>query len=131
MLRFLAWRMFAYFLLVFFPVTAFTQSSENENPYKVSVSYIGDLWGNLAGGVDSGFRYLDNIDVNLEIDFGVLPLGLEGTTLYVYGLGNQGNSISELAGDVQGISNIEVPNSWRFFEVWAQKKFFWPTAPCF
>lgn len=124
MLRFLAWRMFAYFLLVFFPVTAFTQSSENENPYKVSVSYIGDLWGNLAGGVESGFRYLDNIDVNLEIDFGVLPLGLEGTTLYVYGLGNQGNSISELAGDVQGISNIEAPNSWRFFEVWAQKKFF-------
>ena len=102
-------------------------SDQEEDPFKafkVSVAYTGDLFSNISGGLDTGVRYFDNIDVNLEIDFGNLPLGLKGTTFYVYGLGNQGGSISELTGDLQGISNIEAQNSWRFFEIWAQQKFF-------
>lgn len=98
--------------------------TEEKTPFQVSVAYTGEFWGNLYGGVETGTAYLDNIDVNLEIDFGELPLGLDGTTVYIYGLGNQGNSISRLIGDVQGASNIETQNSWRFFEIWAQKKLF-------
>lgn len=101
-----------------------SNSADEKNPFRVSVTYTGEFWGNLSGGVERGTAYLDNIDVNLEIDFEALPLGLEGTTVYIYGLGNQGNSISQLTGDLQGLSNIEAQNSWRFFEVWAQKKFF-------
>lgn len=96
----------------------------SQDPFKVSVAYTGEFWGNLYGGTDTGTRYLDNIDVNLEINFSALPLGLRGITVYIYGLGNQGGSISELTGDLQGLSNIESDNSWRIFEVWAQKKFF-------
>lgn len=128
MLRIL-WRgLFHFVVLIFFSTYSFAQERDKgenlSDPFKVSVTYTGDLWGNFSGGLDTGMRYMDNIDINLEIDFGALPLGLKGTTLYIYGLGNQGGSISELAGDFQGISNIEAPNSWRFFEIWAQKKFF-------
>lgn len=105
-------------------LSAQTAPKPDADPFEVSVAYTGEFWGNITGGNSTGTRYLDNIDVNLEIDFGALPLGLRGTTVYVYGLGNQGGSISELTGDLQGISNIETDNSWRIFEVWAQKKFF-------
>ncbi|MDX1587127.1 MAG: hypothetical protein R3222_10290, partial [Balneolaceae bacterium] len=88
-------------------VIAQQDASQNSNPFRVSVTYTGEFWGNLSGGIEKGTAYLDNIDVNLEIDFGALPLGLEGTTVYIYGLGNQGNSISQLTGDLQGLSNIE------------------------
>lgn len=111
--------------LVFY-TSAFAQESSDaeQNPLEVSVTYTGEFWANLSGGRETGTAYLDNIDINLEIDFGALPLGLEGTTVYIYGLGNQGNSISRLIGDVQGASNIESRNSWRFFEIWVQKKLF-------
>ncbi|MEX0843843.1 MAG: carbohydrate porin [Balneolaceae bacterium] len=105
-------------------VLAQIEQSESENPVTVNVSYTGDVFANLTGGNETGFRYLDNIDVNFEIDFNHLPTGFNGTTFYVYGMGNQGGSISELTGDIQGVSNIEGDTSWRIFEVWAQKKFF-------
>ncbi|SMO47157.1 carbohydrate porin [Gracilimonas mengyeensis] len=97
----------------------------SDNPFSLSATYIGDLFGNVAGGEEQGIRYFDNIDINLEVDLEKLgsPV-LSGTTVYAYGLGNQGGSISELAGDVQGVSNIEAETSWRLYEVWAQKKFF-------
>ncbi|HET8864985.1 MAG TPA: carbohydrate porin [Gracilimonas sp.] len=105
-------------------ITVYAQAPEEDGPFKLSVSYIGDVFMNTTGGANTGIVYLDNIDVNLEANFETLPFGLSGTTFYVYGLGNQGNSISSLAGDVQGVSNIEAENSWRFFEFWVQKKFF-------
>lgn len=98
-------------------------SQQDDDPFRVNVTYTGDIWSNLSGGLGRGIRYLDNIDVNLEIDIDKLPLGLKETTVYIYGLGNQGGSISDLSGDLQGISNIESFNSWRFFEAWIQKKF--------
>jgi len=105
-------------------ITVCAQISQEDGPFKVSVSYNGDIFTNTTGGANTGTVYLDNIDVNLEANFENLPFGFSGTTFYVYGLGNQGNSISSYAGDVQGISNIEAENSWRIFEFWAQKKFF-------
>lgn len=110
--------------MLLIPITVVAQDAEGDGPFKVSVSYIGDIFTNTNGGIKTGTVYLDNIDVNLEANFETLPFGLSGTTFYVYGLGNQGNSISSFAGDAQGISNIEAENSWRIFEFWAQKKFF-------
>ncbi len=117
--------LFALFLFLQ-PAGIFAQQAEEDaaSPFEVSVSYTGDLFGNVAGGNETGIRYFDNIDVNMQVNFDELPLGLSGTTFYVYGIGNQGGSISGLAGDLQGISNIEAENSWRIFEIWVQKKFF-------
>jgi|TARA_R100000388_G_scaffold40574_1_gene31316 porin len=105
------------------PALLFGQNTAGENPYEVGASYTGDVFSNIAGGNDMGIRYLDNIDVDLKVDFGKLTSGLEGTSMYLYGMGNQGGSISGLVGDVQGVSNIEAENSWRIYEFWAQQKF--------
>lgn len=104
--------------------TAQVNSENKSNPFTVNVNYTGDIFGNVSGGIERGVGYMDNFDVNLEINFDQLPLGLDGTTIYMYGLGNQGKGISQYVGDLQGTSNIEAENSWRIFELWAQKKFF-------
>lgn len=100
------------------------QADSTQIPFNVSVAYTADVFSNVSGGLETGTRYMDNLDVNLEINLGALSQKLKGTSFYVYGLGNQGGSISSLAGDIQGISNIEAINSWRIYEIWVQKKFF-------
>lgn len=67
-------------------------------------------------------RYLDNIDIDLTVDLESFA-GLPNSKLFFYGLGTQGGSISELAGDVQGVSNIEAENSWRLYEAWFEQIF--------
>lgn len=119
------------FVVVTFSILAFSgdimaqdpDSIEAEKPYQMSVTYTGEFAVNAAGGSKTGSRYLDNIDVDIKADLGSFHPELEGTTIYFYGMGNQGGSISELAGDLQGISNIETENSWRIYEMWVQKKF--------
>jgi porin len=120
-------KIFIFFLILIAPEALLGQADDSEskaNAYEFGVSYTGDIFSNIAGGNDTGIRYLDNIDVDLQINFGVLNPKLEGTTLYAYGMGNQGGSISGLAGDIQGLSNIESENSWRMYEFWAQKKLY-------
>ena len=102
----------------------FGQDTQQESPYQFGVSYTGDVFSNIAGGNDTGIKYLDNIDVDLEIDFGKINSNLDGTSVFIYGMGNQGGSISALAGDLQGLDNIEAENSWRIYEFWGQQDFF-------
>ncbi|NNE45980.1 MAG: carbohydrate porin [Rhodothermales bacterium] len=86
----------------------------------LEVVYTADLAANVAGGVDQGVRYLDNIDLALTLETDPL-VGWPGATIFLYGLGNQGGSISEIAGDAQGVSNIEAPTSWRLYEAWIEQ----------
>ncbi len=76
-----------------------------------SVTYTSDIFANTTGGIDTGVRYLDNLDIEVESNW-------NDFTFFVYGLANQGGSISELVGDIQTVSNIEADNSWRIYEAW-------------
>jgi porin len=42
------------------------------------------------------------------------------TTVFLYGLGTQGKSLSESLGVVQTLSNIEAPASWRLYEAFVE-----------
>lgn len=77
-------------------------------------TYSGDVYANLAGGLETGVRYMDNIDIEAGFD-------IKDASFFFYGLGNQGNSISEIVGDVQTVSNIDSENSWRLYEAWVNK----------
>lgn len=85
--------------------------------YQVSGAYTGEVWANLAGGLDTGLRYMDNVDLTLALDL-ERAAGLPDSRLFVYGIANHGGRLSELTGDVQGISNIEAPSHWRLYEAW-------------
>lgn len=96
--------------------------SDDRPFYDYGLAYTGELWANVSGGLNTGMRYMDNVDLTLAIDLDRLT-GIAHSRLFFYGLGNHGGSISELAGDVQGVSNIEADGAWKLYEAWFQKGF--------
>ncbi len=88
---------------------------------RLDVTYTADAMAGLRGGRERGAVFLDNLDLTLTLDLDAL-LGWPRTVLFLYGLGNQGGSASALAGDVQGVNNIEAPNAWRLYEAFVQHR---------
>jgi len=72
---------------------------------------------NVSGGLDTGTRYMDNLDLMLEVDIAE-AWGGPGT-LFIYGLYNNGTTLAdELVGDLQVTSNIDAVEAFRVFELW-------------
>lgn len=72
----------------------------------LSITYTGDTFQNVSGGVRRGNAYLDLLDITLNTD---VELSETWTlTAAVQGLYSNGNSISEeLTGDIQILSNLD------------------------
>lgn len=86
--------------------------------YNFEAVYTGDVASNLSGGLETGSRYLDNLDVMLEIDLASAWDGGAGR-LFLYGLYNNGTTLTDdLIGDLQVTNNIEAPEAWRLYEAW-------------
>jgi porin len=96
---------------------------DDHAPYLLQIAYTGEVMANAAGGVRRGVRYLDNLDLVFEADLDQAA-GWSGARLHVYGLYNNGASISALAGDAQAASNIETGvRALRLYEAWIDQKF--------
>lgn len=99
-----------------------TAIDEPKSPVLVQLTYTSEVMSNASGGLERGTRYLDNLDIVFEADMEKL-LGWTGATVQVYGLYNNGNSISELVGDAQAVSNIETgTKALRLYEAWIDQK---------
>lgn len=95
---------------------------EAHKPIVLETTYTAEVMGNVAGGLDRGARYLDNLDIVLEADLDAVA-GWQGAELHLYGLYNNGQSISDLAGDAQAVSNIETgTRALRLYEAWIDQK---------
>lgn len=100
------------FVLLFLLVPGLAGSSE------FGVVYTSEIWSNTSGGIETGTRYLDNLDLELEIDVAD-AWGIGAGTLFVHGLYNNGTTFSdELVGDMQTVSNVEAVEAARLFEFW-------------
>jgi len=89
--------------------------------------YTGEVFGNFSGGMETGSRYMANIDLTLTVDTekaGWWP----GGTFFIYGLNNHGSDdgdfSGDLVGDLQTVSNIEASDHWRLYEAWYEQIFF-------
>ena len=100
-----------------------SEAQEEQPALDLSVTYTADVWGNVRGGRRRGLRYLDNLDVTLTID-SEKALGWPGGTIFIYGLYNNGESLSEeLIGDVQVASNIDAGvQAARLYEAWVEQR---------
>ncbi|MFT5138858.1 MAG: porin [Lysobacterales bacterium] len=88
--------------------------------YEFDATYTGDIWSNTSGGIRTGTRYLDNLDLTLEVDVDE-AWNFGSGTFFVYGMYNNNSTFSEeLVGDLQVISNIEASRAWRIYEFWYQ-----------
>lgn len=95
---------------------------EDHGPILLQLSYTGDLIGNASGGRRRATRYLDNLDIVFEADMERL-VGWSGAQVHVYGLYNNGRSISDFAGDTQAVSNIETGvEAFRLYEAWIDQR---------
>ncbi|PKP91950.1 MAG: carbohydrate porin [Alphaproteobacteria bacterium HGW-Alphaproteobacteria-16] len=99
------------------------ETDEDTEPLLFEVTYTSELIGNAAGGIKRGARYLDNLDIVFEADMEAVA-GWTGATVNIYGLYNNGNSIGDLVGDAQAVSNIETGvRAFRLYEAWIDQKF--------
>ena len=95
---------------------------ETQGPVLLEVTYTGELMANVAGGLKRRARYLDNLDIVLEADLEA-TLGWRGAEAHVYGLYNNGASISNAVGDVHAVSNIETgTRAFRLYEAWINRR---------
>jgi porin len=65
---------------------------------------------------------IGDIDLLLTLNAEKL-IGWDGGTVFLYGLGLYGGSISE-GTDAQGADNISAQNTWKLFEAWYQQNLF-------
>ncbi len=79
-----------------------------------------DIISNLSGGLDQGTDVLENLDIQLTLDLDTM-IGWSGTTLFMYGLANHGDSPSETVGDFQVLDNIDAPQHASIYELWLEK----------
>ncbi|HYX46846.1 MAG TPA: carbohydrate porin, partial [Sphingomicrobium sp.] len=88
-----------------------------------SIVYTFDVWHNASGGLRTGTRYLDNLDLTVTVDAG-RAFGWHGATLFIYGLTNNGVGMSRsLVGNFQDSSNIETQvRAARLYEAWIEQK---------
>lgn len=101
---------------------AAAQEQQRPPALTLEVDYTGEVFGNAHGGLRTGARYLDSLDVTALLDGAVF--GAEGLTLSVYGLWNNGEALSvDLVGDAQVVSNIESVRAVRLLEAWAEQRF--------
>ncbi|CCW16384.1 hypothetical protein EBBID32_7200 [Sphingobium indicum BiD32] len=89
-----------------------------QGPLLLDITYTGEVMGNVAGGVKRRARYLDNLDIVAEVDLEAL-LGWRGAEAHVYGIYNNGASISNAVGDAHAVSNIETgTRAFKLYEAW-------------
>lgn len=88
--------------------------------FAVEAVYTGEVFSNTVGGRHRASVYLDNVDLLMTFDMQKL-LGWPGATLFLYGLGNQGDDPSENIGDAQTVSNIAAFSTWKLYEAWVQQ----------
>ena len=102
---------------------AVEQREKTTPAIKLSALYTAEFWRNVDGGVTTGRRYLDNLDLTLTID-AEQALGWRGATFFVYGLYNNGSAFSgDLVGDAQIVSNIETGvKAARLYEAWVEQR---------
>lgn len=97
-------------------------SSWEDKGVVMELTYSADYFKNTKGGIDKKGEYLDNKDLTLEFDAKKL-LNLDGAIFFLYIIGNQGGSPSDHAGDAQGVSNIDAPDTWKVYELWYEQSF--------
>jgi porin len=99
------------------------RDSLNKKGIMLNADYTSDVFSCLAGGLKRGTSYLDNIDITLTLDLEKLA-GLENSSIFIYGLGNDGSNPDKLFGEAQAVSNISAPNAWKIYEAWIQSNIF-------
>jgi len=95
-----------------------TDTTDRQKIIQAEISYVGDVLGNLTGGIHTGTCYLGM--ANIRISFSTEAAHLwKGGELFINGANTHGDQPSdEMLGDLQVASNIEAGNHTFLQELW-------------
>jgi porin len=90
----------------------------------LQTAYAGDIRQVASGGLKSGGAYLDDLDLQLSVDF-ERAFAWHGAQFFFYAIYNDGNELSgDKVGDLNGVSNIETGlEALRVQEMWIDQTF--------
>lgn len=92
--------------------------------FDFTVQYIGEVAGNVSGGVRRGTVYNGLVNLASDVDFDKLA-GWRGGAFHAAMLYPHGNSLTEkYAGDLFTVSNLDASDDVHLFELWLEQKFF-------
>jgi porin len=105
-------------------VCAADASNADERTLVPSLSYDGDVGGVTQGGQSQGATYTGLLHLRLRW---IVPTASEwrGTAAFIDVRNIHGGHLSELAGDAQGVSNVDGPDGSAVHELWIQHNFQW------
>ena len=81
-----------------------------------------DVLSTVSGGRQQKTAAAGNVDLLLTVD-GQKLFDWDEATFFLYGLGLYGKNPSDHVGDIQSVSSIAAPNTWKLFEAWYQQNF--------
>jgi porin len=99
------------------------QKSLKDQGLLLEVTNTMDILSNISGGVHRKTTLTGDLDLLLTVDIRKLVPSWRGT-VFLYGLGLYGGDPSNNVGDIQGVSNIAAPDTWKLFEAWYQHNLF-------
>ena len=99
-----------------------TYAAELTTGIQAGVIYTQDYFRNIKGGRHEGGAGPGTLDLYASLDDSTWG-GAGDNRFYLDLLGTLGGSISNQAGDLQTLDNIEAPNTFKVFEAWYQHSF--------
>jgi porin len=102
-----------FFLSSILPSLWLAPADTHRSATLLEFAYTVDFFSSLSG-TRPQWAWMDKVDVMLT-----LRLNAQ-TSVFLYGLGNQGKAFSESLGIAQTLSNIEAPTSWRLYEAFIE-----------
>jgi len=88
----------------------------------LDLSYTGDVFGNLSGGLQDGAAYEDLFRLEVDADLG--RFGWAGATAHVtlLQIDDGGRNVEDLVGALSDPSNIDARPTTRLFTLWVQQQ---------
>jgi len=105
------------------PAAQESKTQEDTQALSFSVSYTGEVLGNLSGGYKQGAVYDGLLNIGVQGDLEKL-VGWKGGSFLVSGLYPHGDSLTQkYVHDFNVLSNIDAYDSVRLYEAWVQQEF--------
>jgi porin len=100
-----------------------TRSAMEERGIAFGIHYTQEVLGVLSGGLSRGTEYNGLLELDLDLDLEKF-VGWKGATIHAAGFAAAGESLSERhVGDEGNVSNINMRNDPRLFELWLEQQF--------
>lgn len=105
-------------LFLFFAATTSLSHAQQANPFSFEGAYVGDFYGNAAGGLKTGVGFMGMGNLKMGFDTGKARWW-RGGSFFVNGATIHGKSLSgHYLGDLQVASNIDAGTHIYLHELW-------------